>query len=120
VQALLEQRGVNFEPGGSNAELRVFDALKRAGLELPAQQVRVRVGSRTYFLDYAYPSRRRFIEYYELKSHGTPSAVAYDSDRITALSSVGWRPVIFTDANSDAEIVAAVAEILADPLEAVA
>jgi hypothetical protein len=113
VQALLEQRGRAFVPGGSDAELRVHRALRDAGLPPPVQQLRVRANGRTYFLDYAYPDYRRFIEYYELRSHGTVSAVAYDSDRITDLSNAGWTPMIFTDANSDAEIVAAVKTMLA-------
>ena len=55
----------------------------------------------------------RFIEYYELKSHGTPSAVAYDGERISALSGAGWWPIIFTDATSDAEIEATIRNLLA-------
>jgi hypothetical protein len=113
IQPLVEQRGNGFVPGGSNAELRVIRALNDAGMPPPVQQLRVRAGGKTYFLDYAYPELRRFIEYYELRSHGTPSAVAYDSDRITDLVGAGWHPLIFTDANSDSEIVAAVRDMLA-------
>jgi predicted transcriptional regulator of viral defense system len=119
VQELLMTRDINYEPGGSNAELRVLNVIAGARLPLPVQQHRVRVNGKTYFLDYAYPPCKRFIEYYELQSHGTPSAVAYDSDRITDLASIGWKPMIFTDANSDAEILSAVSQMLQTGLDVV-
>ena len=112
VQGLLAERSGTYDPGGSASELRVLDVLRQAGLPPPVQQHRVRVGGRTFFLDYAYPQQFVFIEDYGLGVHGTPSAVAYDSDRITTLVSAGWRPLIFTDATSDAEIVAKVAALL--------
>jgi hypothetical protein len=112
VQGLLAERNGAYDPGGSAAELRVLHVLREAELPPPAQQHRVRVGGRTFFLDYAYPPELAFIEYYGLGVHGTASAVAYDSDRITTLVSAGWRPLIFTDATSDAEIVAKVSALL--------
>jgi predicted transcriptional regulator of viral defense system len=112
VQRLLETRNLNYNPGGSGRELRVLDIATRANLPVPEQQVRVRVRGRTYFLDYAYRHVMRFVEYYELRSHGTPSAVAYDSDRITDLASIGWSPVIVTDQNSDREIATKIAAAL--------
>jgi hypothetical protein len=38
--------------------------------------------------------------------------VAYDSDRITDLAAIGWKPLIFTDANSDRDIVIRTAKAL--------
>ena len=118
VQGLLHDRGVGYNPGGSGAELRVLRVLTGAGIPPPAQQHRVVVDGRTYFLDYAYTEVRRFIEYYELRSHSTASAVAYDSDRITDLSTIGWKPLIFTDANSDRDIVVRTAKALGIALDA--
>jgi hypothetical protein len=112
VQGLLAERSGSYDPGGSASELRVLDVLRQAELPPPVQQHRVRLGGRTFFLDYAYPAELAFIEYYGLGVHGTPSAVAYDSDRITTLVSAGWRPLIFTDVTSDAEIVAKVSVLL--------
>ena len=112
VRRLLAQRGMGFDPGGSNAELRVFEVLRSAGLPPPEQQYRVKVGTTTYILDYAYPDRMRFIEYYELRSHSSASAVAYDNQRLTDLSKVGWWPLVFTDASSDRRIVEDTAEML--------
>jgi hypothetical protein len=119
VQGLLRDRGVGYNPGGSGAELRVLRALTAAGIPPPKQQHRVTVNGRTYFLDYAYEEARRFIEYYELRSHSTASAVAYDSDRITDLATIGWTPMIFTDANSDRDIVERTAQALGISLDAI-
>jgi len=52
-----------------------------------------------------------FIEYYELRSHSTPSSVTYDNDRLTALSIAGWKPLVFTDATPDQRIVDDVAAV---------
>ena len=70
----------------------------------PNSKCRYASGSGSYYLDFAYRETRAFVEYYELRSHGTASSVAYDSDRVSDLSSIGWRPIIVTDMNSDAEI----------------
>jgi predicted transcriptional regulator of viral defense system len=112
IRALLAQRGVDFDPGGSGSELRVLDVIARAGLPRPVQQHRVRVGRRTYILDYAWPQWMVFGEYYGLAVHSGASAVAYDSDRITDLSAAGWTPLIFTDATPDSVIAEKVAAAL--------
>jgi predicted transcriptional regulator of viral defense system len=112
IRALLAERGVGFDPGGSASELRVLAVVARAGLPIPVQQHRVRVGRRTYILDYAWPERMVFGEYYGLAVHSGASAVAYDSDRITDLSAAGWTPLIFTDATPDSVIAEKVAAAL--------
>ncbi len=63
----------------------------------PSSNIAFESGGRPFVLDYAYVSQRRFIEYYELGSHSTPSAVAYDNERLTLLCNAGWLPLIFTD-----------------------
>jgi hypothetical protein len=101
IRSILQVRDCQYEPGGSNAERRVLDVFVRAGLPAPQQQWKVRVHGKTYFLDYAYPEERVFIEYYGSGWHGTPSAVVYDSERITAMTSQRWLPLIFTEATPD-------------------
>ncbi len=101
VRSLLDARARSYDPGGSNAERRVLDVLVRAGLPTPLQQYRVRANGKTYFLDDAYPEHMLFIEYYGSGWHGTPSAVVYDSERITAMSTRRWLPLIFTEATPD-------------------
>ena len=55
------------------------------GCREPVQQYPVRVDGRPYVLDFAWPEQRVFAEYYGLAVHSGASAVAYDSDRLTAL-----------------------------------
>ncbi|HEV7526445.1 MAG TPA: hypothetical protein VGP92_15860, partial [Acidimicrobiia bacterium] len=66
VRALLAQRGIGFDPGGSRSELNVLDVLRRARLPLPVQQFRVRIGSKTFRPDFAWPDHKVFAEYYGL------------------------------------------------------
>ena len=105
VQGLLAERDESFDPGGSASELRVLAVLREAGVPAPVQQYRVRVGTRTYALDFAWPEQRVFAEYYGLAVHSGVSAVASDSARLTALVAAGWRPLVFTESTPDREIV---------------
>ena len=101
IRSLLVERGVDFNPGGSNSELRVLEVVRDAGLPVPVQQFALRIEGRHYELDYAWPERMLFAEYYGLNVHSLPSAVAHDSERLTALVAHGWTPLVFTDATSD-------------------
>jgi len=105
VRSLLESRGIGFDPGGSRSELYVLDVFRRARLPLPVQQYRVTVGAKTYRPDFAWPDRKVFAEYYGLPFHTGASAVAADSERLTALASAGWLPLVFTNESTDREIV---------------
>jgi hypothetical protein len=113
IRALLDERPGGYDPGGSRSERRLLDVLVAAGLPAPVQQYRVRVNGKTYFLDYAYPDPRVFIEYYGDVWHGTPSAVAYDSERITDMCGLRWQPLIFTAATPDRVVVEKTAAALA-------
>jgi very-short-patch-repair endonuclease len=113
IRALLSDRGIGFEPGGSRSELDVLDVLRRAGLPDPVQQYRVKVGSKTYRPDFAWPEHKVIVEYYGLPFHIGASAVVADSQRLTALSADGWLPLVFTPASSDREIVERTTEALA-------
>ena len=112
VRALLAERGVGFDPGGSRSELEVLEVFRRAGVPLPVQQFRVRIGSRTYRPDFAWPAARVFAEYYGTAFHSGVSAVVADSRRLTDLSAAGWLPLVFTHASSDREIVESTAAAL--------
>jgi hypothetical protein len=65
----------------------------------------VRVGSKTFRPDFAWPACKVFAEYYGMPFHTGVSAVVADSERLTALSSAGWLPLVFTHQSSDREIV---------------
>jgi hypothetical protein len=112
VKYLLGQRDASFDPGGSAAELHVLKAVRDAGLPEPVQQHPVRARQKSYVLDFAWPEQKVYVEYYGLLWHSGASAVAYDSERQTALVGLGWRPLVFTDGTSDREIVRDVANAL--------
>jgi len=112
VKTLLAQRDASFNPGGSGSELDVLHLIRGAELPLPVQQYRVRVAGHQYDLDFAWPDRRVFLEYYGLAVHSGASAVAYDSRRQTALVAAGWRPVVFTDSTTDSEMVRVLRAVL--------
>jgi hypothetical protein len=112
IQGVLDARPARYHPGGSNSERRVLDVLTAAGLPAPVQQHRVVIGTKRYHLDYAYPDQRVVIEYYGSAVHGTPSAVEYDSERISDLVSQHWLPLIFTDATPDHVMVSKTAALL--------
>jgi hypothetical protein len=114
VKELLAQRDGSFNPGGSASELRVLSVLRDAGLPAPVQQYRVRVESSSYELDFAWPEQRVLAEYYGLAVHSGASAVAHDNSRLTALVTAGWKPLVFTDASPDHEIVRRVTSALID------
>jgi hypothetical protein len=112
VRSLLAERGIGFDPGGSRSELHLLDVWRRAGVRLPVQQHRVKVGPNTYRPDFAWPDVKVFAEFYGVAFHSGASAVVADSERLTALSSAGWLPLVFTYASTDAEIVERVVEAL--------
>jgi hypothetical protein len=112
IKTLLAQRDASFHPGGSGSELDVLRVIRDAGLPLPVQQYPIRVAGHNYDLDYAWPDRKLFLEYYGLPRHSGASAVAYDSRRQTALVAVGWRPVVFTDATTEPEMVRSLRAVL--------
>lgn len=72
---------------------------------MPVQQLAVRIESKTYRPDFAWPKHMVFAEYYGLPFHTGANAVMDDNDRLTALSSAGWLPLVFTQRSSDREIV---------------
>ena len=93
IKQLLAERDASFDPGGSASELHVLEVIRDAGLPEPVQQHAVRVGrhGRTSSTS---PGRssKVFAEYYGLAVHSGASAVAYDSDRLTALVGDGLAP----------------------------
>jgi hypothetical protein len=113
VRSLLAERGIGFDPGGSRSELHLLDVWRRAGVPVPVQQHRVKVGSKTYRPDFAWPDAKIFAEFYGLAFHIGATAVVSDSERLTALSSAGWLPLVFTHASTNREIVDRAVEALA-------
>lgn len=113
VRELLAKRGVDYNPGDSGSELRILDLFLSAGIPRPVQQLRVKLGSETYDLDYSWPDLMVFAEFYGGPFHIGASAVAYDNKRLTSLVAAGWTPLVFTDDSTNAEIIERTTTVLA-------
>jgi very-short-patch-repair endonuclease len=105
IKGLLALRDASYDPGGSASELEMLRVIREAELPEPVQQFEVQADGRRYVLDFAWPAHKVYAEYYGLAVHSGASAVAHDSERITALGGEEWRPLIFTDATPDGHIV---------------
>ncbi|HEX5614050.1 MAG TPA: type IV toxin-antitoxin system AbiEi family antitoxin domain-containing protein [Acidimicrobiia bacterium] len=112
VQLVLAARGQAFEPGDSAFESRVMRAIRLAGLPSPAAQHRIRVGTRTYRVDLAYPERGIAIELDGYEFHHTRSAFDDDRRRGNDLVGAGLVLLRFTWSMSDADIVASIEQAL--------
>ena len=105
IKGLLAQRDPSYNPGGSAAELEMLRVIREAGLPEPVQQFEVEADGHRYVLDFAWPPQKVYAEYYGLAVHSGASAVAHDNERLNALGGEDWRPLIFTDATPDGQIV---------------
>jgi very-short-patch-repair endonuclease len=112
VHALLAARLPGYDPGDSDLETRVLRALVAAGLPVPVQQYRVRLGGRTYRIDLAYVPEKIAIEPDGWDSHRTRSAFDADRVRANALVLDGWTLLRFTSRSTDGDIVASVGTAL--------
>lgn len=113
VHTLLAARLPGYDPGDSDLETSVLGMLAAAGLPLPEQQHRVRIGGRTFRLDLAYPEVKLAIELDGWDFHRTRTAFDDDRSRANALVVAGWTVVRFTSRTPEAEIVACVRARLA-------
>jgi very-short-patch-repair endonuclease len=113
MRAVLAERAPGYDPGGSDRERRVLRVLAAADLPLPVQQFRVRIGRRTYILDYAYPNELVALEFDGFDTHGTVSAFHRDRERGRALVAAGWALLQVTARTSDEDLVAHVRTALA-------
>ena len=116
IKDLLGQRDASFNPGGSASELHVLDVIRDAGLPEPVQQYPVRAGRPIV------RPRLRVARAAGLRRVLRPR-LAFRSERgrirqRTAArhwSASDWRPLVFTDTSSDAQIVRDVSERAARP-----
>lgn len=114
IQALLGERLPGYDPGDSDLESRVLRALVAAGLVVPVQQHRVRLGKRTFRIDLAYPVAKLAIELDGWEFHSSRTAFDDDRARANALVAAGWTLLRFTSRSTDAEIVACVRAALGE------
>ncbi len=81
LRAVLAERAKGYDPGGSDRELWVKRILEAAGLPSPVQQHRVRVGTRVYDLDLAYPAEMVGLEFDGWDAHGSFTAFHHGRER---------------------------------------
>lgn len=113
MRAVLSARAPGYHPGESDRERDVLRVLAAAGLPLPVQQFRVRIGQRTYILDHAFPRELVALEFDGFETHGTVSAFHRDRERGRALVAAGWALLQVTARTSDEDLVADVRAALA-------
>lgn len=103
---MLTGRLPGYEPGDSDLEMRFVRGLLAAGRPELAQQHRVRIGTRRYRIDLAYPDEKLAIELDGWDTHRMRSA--FDQDRATAndLVVAGWHVLRFTSSMTDEQAVA--------------
>jgi hypothetical protein len=93
-------------PGGSRAELDLWDVLLGSGLPMPVQQFKVVIDGKTYYLDYAWPQWKITLEYDSWDYHdGAFVDHVRDRSRITALNLAGWMYVAATEASTRASVI---------------
>ncbi|MGH9189473.1 MAG: DUF559 domain-containing protein [Acidimicrobiales bacterium] len=108
IRTVLESRGLGFQPGDSEPELRVWRWLVDAGLPAPVLQHQVPAGGTVYVIDLAYPDLQVGVEYDGWAWHGGRSAFDHDARRSNALAAAGWTLVRVTSATTPADLVASV------------
>jgi hypothetical protein len=113
IEAVLARRLPGYEPGDSGLEMRFLRALVAGGLPEPVQQHAVKVGGRSYRLDFAYPEQHLAIEIDGWDVHRTRSAFDGDRARSNDLEVAGWHVLRFTSATTDEEAVSAITSALA-------
>lgn len=80
----------NDELGTDRFERLLFAALVCRSLPKPVAQHAVQVGSRTFYLDFAYPVARLGIEAHSFQHHSKRSDWEKDQVRHALLTTAGW------------------------------
>lgn len=111
IDAVLRERGIDFDPGDSEPELRTRRWLEQSGLP-PVVHHAVIVGGARRVLDLSYPDERVAVEYLGLDPHGLPIRVIDDAKRTTELQLAGWLVVFITKKTTKHEAIAMVKDAL--------
>jgi len=105
VHDLLQARTVGYSAGDSDLEARIIRSLLRAGLPPPTAQHHIRLGSRRYRVDLAYPDQSLAIEIDSWAYHQWRSSFDGDRARRNDLTLAGYTVLQVTDGMTDDEIV---------------
>ena len=100
----LKTKVPGFDPGDSDPEVDVVEAIVAAGIAAPAQQIRVETVIGTCFVDIGWPDLRLGFEYDSVEFH--VERFHDDRDRLRALKRAGWDIWPITSTTSKNEILA--------------
>jgi len=112
VQALLDARGVGYEPGASQPEVRIAEWLMTAGFPRPALNVVVDAGGVRWELDGAYVEEHVCWDYHSSFVHEGPGGITTaqkDTRKALVLKKAGWRYSSFDETTTEASAVEAIA-----------
>lgn len=98
LRSLIEERR-GKPPSESPLESRFLRLLRRADLPLPERQHRLKLGSRSVRIDFAYPEFRIAIEVDSFEHHSSRRSFDRDRSRLNLLTAAGWRCLLVTDAD---------------------
>lgn len=105
LRPLLEARQGDYNPGDSDAELRLVRWLERDGLPRPVQHIWVVIRGKRYCIDCGYPDIKVGFEWDGWDDHGVRRAFDYDRARRDELELAGWLILQFTSAMSRQTVV---------------
>lgn len=116
LRRVLAVRLPGYDPGESPLEARIAQVIDASSLPRPVQQHRVRIGSRRYRLDFAWPDRRLYLEGNGFGWHALASDLDNDATRQNELVAHGWTPIEITWRMSDDVIATTIRRFLALPM----
>jgi very-short-patch-repair endonuclease len=111
LRALLAKRPEG-RPRHSQLETAFLRVVRAGGLADPVPQHEVRIGTKRYFIDWAYPEWRIAIELDGFESHSTRAAFESDRVRQNDLVLAGWTLLRFTPRQIEGDPASVVATLL--------
>lgn len=115
VRSLLDARGVGYDPGQSQPEVRIADWIAAAGFCRPKLNVTVNAGGIRWELDGAFVDEKVGWDYHSSFIHqgaGGITTAQKDTRKALVLKMAGWRYSVFDETTTQADAVEAIAHDL--------
>ncbi len=118
LERALEALPPDVDFAESGLEIHFIEICDRFNIVRPVPQLPVKVGGRSFRLDFAWVDERIFVEIDGAAFHSSPTQIAADGGRQNQLVNAGWTPLRFTakDLNDRASYCA---KIVSDALASV-
>jgi very-short-patch-repair endonuclease len=110
--AVLAKRIPGYDPGDSELETHVWEVIRNAGLPIPVRRHSIRVNGRRYVIDLAYPEQKIAIEVDGFDVHAPRTPFDGDRARQNVIVLAHWKPLRYTSASPDHQIVSEVTAAL--------